>query len=404
MVTTRTRDYGSGDDEDEIGEHRNASVREEKLADKRNRWAALLREKLYLTVINEVLEEELGKYTNNRVFNEANLMLITRECMLILASAPRIFEAAVEGMLALRFTVDQELQAEYEEIRQRADVQPSIYMHLLADEGGVAPSASQYMIIRDIVTRYIDEAEVQLASLVDNISPPYVALRDTSAGYRKYLCTARRSPRRVRVLERFCEGIRKRWEETPPQERDLPLNYPPGECGYAINAPRRLLQHRSRISSNYIMNLVEDICTLGFRDLKLFTHLFRMHQFIIYLIFNPQQVEVAEMFCSGLLQVWVDKGGGFNHYPAGLSNASARRVSEDEWNGHEIYVRENSPLETNIRHQRDTIDDVVLKLHEQAAALLWEVFQELAQYEGSEESESDETENELRRMDMDINM
>ncbi|ORY18920.1 hypothetical protein BCR34DRAFT_595754 [Clohesyomyces aquaticus] len=343
MVTTTRHNYDSVNDEGPSRQPRKptgkAPVRTETLAEKRSRWVMLLRKQIYLEVINEVLEEELNKYTNNRIFNKANMVMITTECMLILASAPRVLQAAVEGVLALRFLVDRELQEEYEEIQRRADVQPSIYVHLLADERGVAPTANQYMVIRDMALKYIidshmPDAEIELIGRIDNASLPSVNIRETSGGYRKYLWTTQRSRRRVQVMERFCEGIRKRWLETPVQDLDLPLAHSPGECGYAIHAPRRLLQHRNHLSSNYVMNLTEDICTVLHRDLKLFPQLFRMHQFIIYLIFKPQQAEIAEMFCSGLLQVWVDNGGGFNHYPAGLSNASASRVTDREWDEH----------------------------------------------------------------------
>jgi hypothetical protein len=98
-----------------------------------------------------------------------------------------------------------------------------------------------------------------------------------------------------------------------------------------------------------------------------------MHQFIIYLIFRPTQAEIAEIFCSGLLQVWVENGGGFNHYPAGRSNRSAREVTEGEWRSHETYARERSRLVENLIVQRGRVEDDVRGLHERAAALWREV-------------------------------
>jgi hypothetical protein len=90
-----------------------------------------------------------------------------------------------------------------------------------------------------------------------------------------------------------------------------------------------------------------------------------MHQFIIYLIFRPTQAAIAEIFCSGLLQVWVENGGGFNAYPAGRSVATARRVSEGEWKEHEGWVRQMSPVDVNMMVQREHAE-------EWRRALMWD--------------------------------
>jgi hypothetical protein len=112
------------------------------------------------------------------------------------------------------------------------------------------------------------------------------------------------------------------------------------------------------------MNLVEDICTYLHRT-KRFEQHFRMHQFIVYLIFRPTQAAIAEIFCSGLLQVWVENGGGFNAYPAGRSVATARRLSAGDWSAHEGWVREMSPVDENMRVQRE-------RAREWRDALEWE--------------------------------
>ena len=64
-----------------------------------------------------------------------------------------------------------------------------------------------------------------------------------------------------------------------------------------------------------------------------------MHRFIVYLIVQPGQAAVAEMFSSELLQVWVENGGGFNVYPARHSAKIVRRVSDSEWALHERHGR-----------------------------------------------------------------
>ncbi|KAF2261288.1 hypothetical protein CC78DRAFT_608404 [Lojkania enalia] len=349
---------------------------QETLDKKRRRWSSLLHSKDYHTVIREVLSYELGKYANSTSILPKSMSKIMRECILILASAPLIFTAAVDGILTTRFRADQDLQEEYAQIQERAHRQPSIYVHLLADEEGLAPTANQYMVIRDIILKYITySGDAELAWKIDNVSNPKTSTGAATQGYRKYLWTTDISSRRLKILTKFCDGVYKRWMETPPAERETPMAFPPGECGYALNSHKRLEQHRKHISSNYLMNLVSDICVVLHRDLNLFPHLFSMHQFIIYLIFKPQQVEIAEIFCSGLLQVWIEIGGGFNHYPAGLSTASAKKVTPDEWREHDRFVRDMSPLEHNLKVQRALVDEYAAGLNEGMAGELREALE-----------------------------
>lgn len=249
------------------------------------------------------------------------------------------------------------------------------------------------MGIREAVLRYIapnaTHRDDSLANAIDNTSSFPFPSPSSLQGLRKYLRTPsiRRSPQRVAVLTRFCEGLLNRYNETPPHLRSTPFPHPPAECGYSINSHARLSQHRRRQSSNCVMNLVEDICHFlhdppaPHTPHPLFrTQRFTMRQFIIYLIFRPSQAEIAEMFCSGLLQVWIDNGGGFNHYPAGRSNRSAREVSRGRWAEFEEYAKGSTELVGNVRAQREKVEDVVRELNEQAARLWREVLESLREY------------------------
>ncbi|KAF2870464.1 hypothetical protein BDV95DRAFT_495898 [Massariosphaeria phaeospora] len=360
MVRTRRQAYNYRNDGDEDGRSKltsgsaSASQRPETLIARRQRWAAHLRAQNYQSVIMEVLQEELPKYTSSSTIGLTPLPHILRECILILSSAPSVFTAAVEGALARQLHIDAILQAESVAIHQRAHSQPSIYIHLLADEHGVAPSANQYMIIRETVMEYLSNDDHEVAWLIDNITPPSVSRSSTAQGHRKYLWTTHRSPQHVRSLQHFCAGILSRYLETPASERETPFAYPPGECGYSISAPLRLAQHRRHQSSNYIMNLTEDICAYLYSANRL-PRRFTMHQFIIYLIFRPSQVAIAEIFCSGLLQVWIENGGGFNAYPAGRSVASAGRVGVRQWRDFQRSARVDSRLAANLGVQREIL-------------------------------------------------
>ncbi|KAF9693411.1 hypothetical protein EKO04_008583 [Ascochyta lentis] len=325
----------------------------ETLDERRRRWVHLLRNQHYEPLIFDILSDELPKYTTSRAIDPADLVTHMRECALILASAPRVFFAAVEGSLVSRMIFDTELQAEYASIQQRAHYQPSIYIHLLADDQGNAPTPNQYLIIRDMVHDYLSEGQYEHAYTIDNITPPTVPLKASVQGHRKYLHTpsTSRSPKRIAALQRLCSGITLRCTQTPPHLHNAPLRYPPSEIGYALHAHRRLAQHRAHRSSNSIMNLVEDTCTHLFHA-NLLTQHFTMHQFIIYLVFRPSQAAIAEIFCSGLLQCWVE-GGGFNAWPAGRSVASSRRVSGEQWRGYEAVAREVGGLDERVEGMKE---------------------------------------------------
>ncbi|KAJ4364619.1 hypothetical protein N0V83_009215 [Neocucurbitaria cava] len=338
----------------------------ETLSERRTRWSRLLHLQQYQPIISDVLDEELPKYENSAIINVSDRISLMRECALILASAPAVFAAAVNGSLVRQMLSDPELQAKYAIIQERAHDQPSIYVHFLADDLGVAPTPNQYLVIRDVVLDYLkDGYNSEHAWHLDNITPPSVTRAASAQGHRKYIHTTTRSSRRVETLHRLCQGIQKRSLDTPAGDRDTPLQFPPGECGYSKNSHIRLAQHRARQSSIYVMNLVEDICTYLHRTRR-FQQRFRMHQFIIYLIFRPSQAAIAEIFCSGLLQVWVENGGGFNAYAAGRSVATAGRVRMSEWDGHEKWARQKSPVVENMKSLKE-------REEEWRKALEWEI-------------------------------
>lgn len=390
MVKTRQRDYDSPSNHEESSSNNintpAGSSSHGTLLERRRRWVQHLHDFDYRTVITEVLELELPKYSASTVVIPTSLSSIMRECVLILSSAPLIFTAAVAGTLAEHYSTNTDLQAEYAEIQARAHIQPSIYIHLLADQNGVAPTPNQYMTIREIVLKYIDLINIDndLGHIIDNISQPIFPNSSSTTGQRKYLRTARSicSSARLATTHRFCDGVLARYNATANHLRDIPFPYPPTECGYSINSHTRLLQHQRRISSNYIMNLVEDICTYLHRTTHpLFsTQNFHMHQFIIYLIFRPAQAQIAEIFCSSLLQVWIDDGGGFNGYPAGRSNRSVRGVSNGRWEEFEQYAIQRSELTGKVRVQRKMVEDMVTKLNECAARLWREVLASLEDF------------------------
>jgi hypothetical protein len=354
MVTTRTKSYTYGTTSQESG---GLELIQESLDDKRARWARLHRDQHYESIISEVLDQEMPKYENSTVIDAKDRMTHKGKCLQILASAPSVMAAAVQGNLVRRMQTEPSLQQEYVAVLERALNQPSIYIHLLADRDGNAPSPNQYLKIRDFVVDYLSQGKTsEHAWQIDKISRPWVTQHQSAKSHRKYLHTTSRSDKRVETLELFCQGVQKRCGETPASLRDTPFRYPPSECGYSIESHKRLAQHRAHQSSNYVMNLVEDICT-HLHNVGIFEQHFIMHQFIVYLIFREEQARIAEIFISGLLQVWVKDGGGFNAYQAGHSASTAGRVSDEEWASHERNTKLYSPMMENIRQQQLRADE-----------------------------------------------
>ncbi|KAF2418218.1 hypothetical protein EJ08DRAFT_703193 [Tothia fuscella] len=113
---------------------------------------------------------------------------------------------------------------------------------------------------------------------------------------------------------------------TDPEERRMPMAMPLNEVGYANNCVRRLEAHAAHTSSNYIMNLAESALVLaaklngkGDRAVR---YGYQVKQWVIYNLFEPAQGVLAEIFFSKLCHSYIHNGGGFSHYPAGLSNES----------------------------------------------------------------------------------
>ncbi|KAJ6199355.1 hypothetical protein J3E72DRAFT_373806 [Bipolaris maydis] len=336
-------------------------TRAESLADQRQIINHLLQSNHYQALITEVLKQELPKYTNSTVIDTTNMIHHMRECALILASASPIFTAAIAGDLPSRLLTDPELQSGYTALSDRAHYQPSIYAHFLTDTQGTPPTPNQYLTISNIVQEYLAENTVsQHAWHVDNMTHPPVSVDSSGAGHRKYLHTTNsaksRSAKRSETLHRFCTAAHQRWLDTPASLRDTPFTCPPAEVGYSRHAHCRLRQHRMRQSSNYIMNLVEDICSYLNR-IGVFEQQFSMHGYVIFLLFRSGQAAIAEILCSGLLQVWVEGGGGFNACPAGRSVTTAKRVGKGEWAEYERWVREKSGVVENMRVQRQRAEE-----------------------------------------------
>jgi hypothetical protein len=74
--------------------------------------------------------------------------------------------------------------------QERAHIQPSIYVHLLADANGIAPTATQDLLICERIIDYLEltrrEQDRKMPWRIDKVTAPAV----TRSAYRKFLWTS----------------------------------------------------------------------------------------------------------------------------------------------------------------------------------------------------------------------
>jgi hypothetical protein len=222
----------------------------------------------------------------------------------------------------------------------------------------------------------------QAANLIDDAKRAgsvRIPLSASKRGYRKYMSkrpritvddnwysaasnTAQKyldahSPSHVIETTHFIRMLRDRLTKIPLEDHDEPLQFPLVEVGYSVRCINRLQQHASHNSSNFIMNLAEAI----FETQRVHFHTaYGIKQFVIYLIWNDDQAEIAEVGFSKLTESYTHNGGGFSHYPAGLSNHSASKVSGREWSGAKMYMLGRSPLLHNRAFQIREFEKLVI--------------------------------------------
>jgi hypothetical protein len=159
----------------------------------------------------------------------------------------------------------------------------------------------------------------------------------------------------VKVLA-WCKMVRARLDSNEdPADQNKPLAMPLCEIGYSADCVKRLGQHENHQSSNYIMNLCEAVCgMMGIR--RKLSKDYKMHQYVIYYCCEPAQGILAELFFTRVGHGYIMKGGGFSHYPAGLSNDTVLkgegRSNWVHWDKLERFAAEYSPLEQNVEWAR----------------------------------------------------
>lgn len=314
-----------------------------------------------------------------------------------------LLESVMFGNLARDKRNHPQLKAILAELRQQSLNQPGIYMQQLVNDKGESPSANQLLKAVEIMLGYVRGCnEPETASITDRVISDsganrtdsfkrVVDLKKTKTGFRKYMYSTRyvqsssgssnttsaNASKKVPVENfsaahaketiAFAEALRKRIHAIPISDRDLPLEFPLVEVGYSMRCIVRLKAHARHDSSNYIMNLMEAI--FGALSNHFDNEIFRIEQEVIYLIWSVEQAEISEIGWTKLAEGYIHNAGGFSHYPAGLSNASARKILPPEWSAAKKYLVEHSAYRFNLEFRRKQEEDETAKLEGKAAAV-----------------------------------
>lgn len=319
-------------------------------------WSSAL-EISYLSLIDEVgLIEQFSSDQRYKLLD-------------IAAAIPlKILQTAITGSIPRTFHTEEQVKAFTKSARHQAANAPSIYSQYLVNESNnESPSPIQLRKVIEAIRLYctLDEESAHLFAYdVDSIKFSGTALKARSRrGFRKYFeqksdrfgesVDEPSSTKRSKTLD-FCDALEHRLDGMPEEQQGEPLTIPLVEIGYTARVEQRLQQHSSHQSSNYIMNLVEAISQHLYNSGDL-TRLYRMKQFVLYNIWESEQAALAEIFFTHVSHGYTDNGGGFSHYPAGLSNQSANSGNTAFWKSLEQKMLVNTPYLDNMAEEFERI-------------------------------------------------
>lgn len=81
------------------------------------------------------------------------------------------------------------------------------------------------------------------------------------------------------------------------------------------------------------MNLMDAVFAVFSADANepLFNRVYHIDQDIVYLVYSPKQSELSKIGWTKMAKGYIHNGGGFSHYPAGMSNPASDHISVKEW-------------------------------------------------------------------------
>ena len=255
------------------------------------------------------------------------------------------------GNLALAGHQDDDTLKTLIAFRMRGNIQPSIYMRLLVDGRGASPTPDELHTVISTLREYaLPTGAIPLQHIVkiDTVVGSTWPATDTHKGRRRYLSSTNSNintapkQHKIEALKEFCDALESNLQALPSSAWDEPLQSPLKYIGYAKHAGYRNDQHSKHSSSNFLMDLVEAVCLVEFRQK------YTMRYFVISLICQPDQAQCAEMLLTTITDGYSEGGAGFAHHSAGESAESRFDLNPRQWSKHCDYILDRTPYLANL--------------------------------------------------------
>jgi hypothetical protein len=263
---------------------------------------------------------------------------VTYLVMMIAGRDPLILEFVVKGTLPREVQTNQKLKDALERMLRdtirrvpqkmdRKSICPCIYIHYFVDNFGYGPTEVIVEGMLDEVEEYVrgfGKKQVStLAFEIDNVLGGKWQAAKSDGGQRRYCLKA---VHKETLLE-FVKQTKERLKGVGIG----PLARTFAEVGYALKPVDRLAQHAKYTSSNYIMNLMEAISMKNKQD-------YRNRQYVILHCVHPTHGMYGEIVMSRFALGYTTQGGGFSHFKAGVSIASAKDVAPTHYAGKQLEI------------------------------------------------------------------
>ncbi|PSN71478.1 hypothetical protein BS50DRAFT_631427 [Corynespora cassiicola Philippines] len=170
MVTTRTQSYTP------------PPYPQDPLTHRLTTYALHLSTSTFAPLLHSLINHSLPRHAPHPLFRPQNRAHLLRESLLILCSTSPVVHAAVAGTLTAQLLTpaptpaDLALRQDYAVLQERAaSGQPCVYVHVLADERGCAPSPEDMLVLAEALARYTAPAATAdegLVERVDALGPP----------------------------------------------------------------------------------------------------------------------------------------------------------------------------------------------------------------------------------------
>ena len=297
-----------------------------------------------------VLEEELRLSKTLRKVPIQHLKTIGISIVMSMETA--VLDALLRGNLPFLYFTDFQVRRSIQRLWKLRSSQPSCYGQWLVDANGISPSPEELGSVVKRMRRYItpeNPKDIELALQIDRVKTKSWPMERTRAGVRKYLCSQNMSGQpsldRIKEVKKFCENLMERLKALPSHKYRVPLAAPLCEIGYSKDSGKRLKAHFAHKSSNYIMCLMEATFEINFPGK------YQMFRSVIFPIWCAAHAATSEIILTRICDGYTTNGGGFSHYLAGLSNASALVVGDHDWRHLTALAVSNTPWVANNRQR-----------------------------------------------------